>query len=65
MLDREARHLSAPMALVEDVGGRTLEALMERDLVAAAAPLAALSDALRRMHTTPSRHYGKLAAIAR
>jgi aminoglycoside phosphotransferase (APT) family kinase protein len=65
MIDRDGRHLRADIALVEDVGGVTLEALMEQDPAAAAAPLAALGDALRRMHTTLSPHYGKLAAIAR
>ena len=38
---------------------------MERDPSAAATALSALSDALRRMHTTLGPLYGKLAAIAR
>jgi hypothetical protein len=65
MLDRDGRHIPADIALVEDAGALTLEALMERDLAAAAAPLSTLGDAVRRMHTTVSPHYGKLAAIAR
>lgn len=65
MLDRDDRYLPADLALVEDVGGVTLEALMEQDPAAAETPLAALGDALRRMHTTRGSHYGKLAAIAR
>ena len=65
MLDRGRRHLDAELALVEDAGSRRLEAVMERDPSAAAGPLSALSDALRRMHTTMGPHYGKLAAIAR
>ncbi|MEJ3749708.1 aminoglycoside phosphotransferase [Actinomycetes bacterium KLBMP 9797] len=65
LLDRDRQHLDADVALVEDVGGLKLEALMERDPAAARAPLEALGDALRRMHTTFGPHYGKLAAIGR
>jgi hypothetical protein len=65
MSDRDGRYLAADIALVEDVGGSTLEDLMERDPAAAAAPLAALGDFLRGMHTTFGSRYGKLAAIAR
>jgi hypothetical protein len=65
MLDRGGRYLDADIALVEDAGALRLEALMERDPAAAAAPLSTLGDALRRMHTTFSPQYGKLAAIAR
>lgn len=64
MLDREGRYLDADIALVEDAGALRLEALMGRDPAAAATPLSALGDALRRMHTTVGPHYGKLAAIA-
>ncbi len=62
-LDRAGRYLDADVALVEDVGGLRLEALIERDPAAAAAPLSALGAALRRMHTTFSPRYGKLAAV--
>jgi fructosamine-3-kinase len=65
MLDRDRRYLDADIALVEDVGALRLEVLIERDPAAAAQPLSALGDALRRMHTTLGRHYGKLAAIVR
>lgn len=65
MLDRAGRYLPADIALVEDAGALTLETLMERDPAAAATPLSTLGDALRRMHTTLSPQYGKLAAIAR
>jgi hypothetical protein len=65
MLDRDGRYLPADLALVEDVGTVTLEALMQRDPVAAAKPLATLGDAVRRLHTTRGPRYGKLAAIAR
>jgi Phosphotransferase enzyme family len=64
-LDQDGRFLPADLALVEDVGEVTLEALMEHDPAAAATPLSTLGDALRRMHTTRGSHYGKLAAIAR
>ena len=60
-----ASYLQADLALVEDVGAVTLEALMDQDPAAAATPLSTLGDALRRMHTTRGSHYGKLAAIAR
>ncbi|MEU7591123.1 aminoglycoside phosphotransferase [Micromonospora sp. NPDC049230] len=63
MLDRDGRYLPSDIALVEDVGDLTLEALLARDPVAAATPLSALGDCLRRMHTTLGAHYGKLATI--
>ncbi|MET8063390.1 aminoglycoside phosphotransferase [Micromonospora sp. NPDC005313] len=65
MLDRDGRYLDADIALLEDAGALRLEALMERDPAAAAAPLSTLGDALRRMHTTFGPHYGKLATITR
>jgi aminoglycoside/choline kinase family phosphotransferase len=64
-LDRDGRYLDTGLALVEDAGGTRLEALMERDPGAAAAPLAAAGEALRRMHTTPAAHYGRVADLAR
>ncbi|MFF4893553.1 phosphotransferase family protein [Micromonospora chersina] len=64
MLDRDGHYLDADIALVEDAGALRLEALLERDPATTAAPLSALGDALRRMHTTFGPHYGKLAAIA-
>jgi aminoglycoside phosphotransferase (APT) family kinase protein len=63
VMDRDGRHLDADVALLEDVGTVTLQALMDRDPGAAAAPLAALGDALRRMHTTFGPQYGKVAAV--
>ncbi|MEU5869389.1 phosphotransferase [Nonomuraea sp. NPDC047529] len=64
MLDRDGRHLGADLALVEDAGATTLEALMERDPAAADRPLSALGDALRRMHTTLGPSYGRLADLS-
>jgi hypothetical protein len=65
ILDLDGRYLGVDIALVEDAGALRLEALIERDPAAAATPLSALGDALRRMHTTFSAHYGKLVSIAR
>lgn len=64
VMHRDGRYLDADIALVEDVGTTTLEALMQSDPAAAAAPLAALGDALRRMHTTHGPNYGKVCAVA-
>ncbi|GIF53003.1 aminoglycoside phosphotransferase [Asanoa ferruginea] len=60
LLDRSRQHLDADVALVEDAGETKLEDLLDSDHP----PLAELGDALRRMHTTESPHYGKLAAKA-
>ncbi|GIM97914.1 phosphotransferase family protein [Paractinoplanes toevensis] len=51
-------------ALVEDAGGESLERLMEKDPAAAAAPLAELGAALRRMHADVTAHYGPLTRPA-
>jgi hypothetical protein len=64
LLDSAARHVDADIALLEDAGAVTLEALLEREPSAAATPLSMLGDALRRMHTTLDATYGKLTAIA-
>ncbi|HST65624.1 MAG TPA: hypothetical protein VLM05_10590, partial [Mycobacteriales bacterium] len=59
LLDRDGRHLDADAALVEDAGSVTLESLLGTD--AAAAPLAGLDAALRRMRATTGPHWGKVA----
>ncbi|MEV6601924.1 aminoglycoside phosphotransferase [Actinoplanes sp. NPDC051346] len=64
-LVRGSRYFDADVALVEDAGVDTLEAVMERDPGAAVGPLSALGDGLRRLHTTVGAEYGKLAAVAR
>ncbi|CAA9256392.1 MAG: FIG00816251: hypothetical protein, partial [uncultured Corynebacteriales bacterium] len=64
LLDRAGRHLDADLALVEDAGAVTLEAVLDRDPPAAAAPLAALAATLRRMHGTPGPAYGRLVPVA-
>jgi hypothetical protein len=63
MLDCESRYLDADVALVEDAGTVQLEELMQRDPRAAAAPMAAPGDALRRMHATTGPRYGKLTHV--
>lgn len=60
-----ARHLGADVALVEDVGTVRLDSLLRDDPTAAVAPLAALGDALRRMHTTTAPAYGRPSDLAR
>ncbi|HTF10422.1 MAG TPA: phosphotransferase [Asanoa sp.] len=60
LFDRSRRHLDADLALVEDAGSTKLEDLLDGD-----PPLAALGDAVRKMHTTFGPHFGKLAAIAK
>ncbi|WP_432967967.1 aminoglycoside phosphotransferase [Dactylosporangium sp. CA-233914] len=67
------RYLNGDVALVEDVGSVRLEELLNRadrpersDADGAqAATLAALGEALRRMHTTYGPKYGRLADLAR
>ena len=63
MLARAGRYLDADVALIEDVGSVRLEHAMQQDPAAAEPQVAALGEALRRMHTTPSDHYGKIAAV--
>ncbi|MEU6235063.1 phosphotransferase [Kitasatospora sp. NPDC047058] len=64
LLDRSGRHLPADVAVVEDVPGENLEALLDRDPDAARpvlARLAATLDVLRRHGDAPA--YGKLALL--
>lgn len=62
LLDRSRRHLDADLALVEDAGGRTLEAVLadEPDAVA----LARFRDELRRMRCATSDSWGRVADLA-
>ncbi|MEU8001710.1 phosphotransferase [Catellatospora sp. NPDC049111] len=64
LMDRSGSHHSADLALVEDVRGGTLEALLARDRRAAEAALQALGDALRAMAGQRSPHLGKVALVA-
>ncbi|MEY9926602.1 hypothetical protein ABH926_001224 [Catenulispora sp. GP43] len=61
--DRSRSLYPADIAVVEDVRGGTLEALLERDPDAAREPLAALGQALRRMHDHPAPRFGKVAVV--
>lgn len=63
MLDQDGRHLDADVALVEDAGSVSLESLLGTP--AAAAPLAGLAGALRRMAAGTGPHYGKVAEVRR
>lgn len=53
----------ADIAVVEDIRGGTLEALLERDPDAGRQTLAQLSDMLRRMHTYRAPAFGRVAWI--
>jgi tRNA A-37 threonylcarbamoyl transferase component Bud32 len=61
--DRGRSRYPADIAVVEDIEGGTLEALLERDPGAAREPLAALAQALRRMHDHPAPRFGRIAAV--
>lgn len=61
--DRGRGLYPADIAVVEDIRGGTLEALLERDPDAAREPLAALAQALRRMHDHPAPRFGKVAVV--
>ncbi|WP_438306468.1 phosphotransferase family protein [Streptomyces sp. HUAS TT11] len=65
LADPTGTHLPADAAVVEDVPGGSLEALLERDPYAAAATLAELAGALDAMrgHTAPA--FGKVAVVDR
>ncbi|MDR7274764.1 phosphotransferase family protein [Catenuloplanes atrovinosus] len=54
--------LDGEAALVEDVAGGTLEALIARDPAAAEPVLDRLADSLRRMHATRSPAFGRVSA---
>lgn len=64
MLDRDGRYHPADLALVEDVGAVTLEALMEHDPAAAVTPLSALGDArLADAHDRITDHLRHLRGV--
>jgi hypothetical protein len=65
LLERGRSHHPADLALVEDVQGGTLEALIERDPRAADASLEMLGAALRLMARHRSTHIGKVAFVER
>nr|WP_203690439.1 aminoglycoside phosphotransferase family protein [Catellatospora coxensis] len=64
LMDRSGSHHPADVALVEDVRGGTLEALLARDPQGAEATLQTLGAALRAMARHRSPHLGKVALVA-
>ena len=63
LADRSGRHYPADAAVVEDVPGGNLGALLDRDPQAVPAPLRGLSAALGAMHARLSHQYGKAALV--
>ncbi len=61
--DRSGALYPADIALVEDVAGGSLEALLETDPVAAERPLAVLADWLAAMAAVRSASFGKVAFV--
>jgi hypothetical protein len=61
--DRSRTLYSADIAVVEDVAGGSLEALLERDPVAAGRPLAVLADWLAAMAAVRSPSFGNVAFV--
>lgn len=63
LTDRSRRHYPADIAVVEDVPGATLEALLQQDPHGVKAPLARLADALGAMRRHRGPGFGKVALI--
>jgi phosphotransferase family enzyme len=63
LTDRSRRHYPADIAVVEDVPGATLEALLQQDPHGVEAPLARLADALGAMRRHRGPGFGKVALI--
>jgi hypothetical protein len=61
--DRSRSLYPAEIAVVEDVAGGSLEALLEGDPLAAQRPLSVLADWLAAMAATRSRSFGKVAFV--
>lgn len=63
LLDRDGAHYPADLAIVEDLRGESLEALLARDRRAAAPVMARLAESLEamRLHRAPA--YGKVAVV--
>ncbi|GIG56958.1 aminoglycoside phosphotransferase [Longispora fulva] len=62
LLDRSRAHYPADVAVVEDVRGATLQALLERDPAAAGPTMAKLATALDRMRGSAGTRIGRPAA---
>jgi Phosphotransferase enzyme family len=63
LTDRSRSLYPAEIAVVEDVAGGSLEALLERDPSAAQRPLSVLADWLAAMAAIRSRSFGKVAFV--
>lgn len=61
--DRSREFVAADLALVEDIGGGSLEDLIARDPTAAAGPIRSLGAGLRTMGSCRSPQYGKVALV--
>ncbi|MFD8088067.1 phosphotransferase family protein [Kitasatospora sp. NPDC059722] len=62
-VDRDRVHSPADLAIVEDLGGESLEALLARDPRAAAPVMARLGEALEEMGRHRAAAYGKVAVV--
>ncbi|MEU6666035.1 phosphotransferase [Streptomyces sp. NPDC046727] len=63
LLDRDGAHCPAGLAIVEDLSGESLEALLARDPRAAAAVMERLGAALEAMRRHRAPAYGKVAVV--
>ncbi|GAA1229618.1 phosphotransferase [Kitasatospora nipponensis] len=63
LADRSGRHYPADLAVVEDVPGENLEALLRRDPQRAEAALERLAQALGVLHRHTAAGYGKVALV--
>ncbi|MYT73600.1 phosphotransferase [Streptomyces sp. SID8367] len=63
LVDRGGAHCAADLAVVEDLRGENLEALLARDPRAAAPALARLAEALAAMRGHRATAYGKVAVV--
>jgi len=63
LTDRTATHFPGDVAVVEDVTGGTLEALIRSDLDGAANVMGKLGETLARMRGHKGQHFGKVALI--
>jgi hypothetical protein len=61
--DQSLQHFPAPVAVIEDVPGGNLEALLQHDPPAAAAAMTRLAEALDRMHRDTGPGFGKVALL--
>ncbi|MFI1212710.1 phosphotransferase family protein [Streptomyces sp. NPDC020802] len=63
LVDRDGAHCAADLAIVEDLPGESLEALLARDPGAAAPVMARLAESLEVMRSHQAPGYGKVALV--